>query len=34
MGEEIGGMKNVHVREMSRLFRSKREIYQIMLIEG
>ncbi len=34
MGEQIHGIKKVHTREMSRLFRSKKEIYQIMLIEG
>ena len=34
MGEQMGGIKKVHTREMSRLFRSKKEIYQILLIEG
>ncbi len=27
MGEGIGRMKSVHTREMSRLFRSKKELY-------
>jgi hypothetical protein len=33
MGEQEG-LKKIHTREMSRLFKSKREIYQILLIEG
>jgi hypothetical protein len=33
MGEQVG-LKRIHTREMSRLFKSKREIYQILLIEG
>ena len=27
-------IKKIHTQEMSRLFRSKKEIYQIMIIEG
>jgi hypothetical protein len=27
-------IKRIHTREMSKLFRSKKEIYQILLIEG
>ncbi len=30
----LGTMRKVHTREMSRLFRSKREIYQILVVEG
>ena len=33
MGESHG-IKKIHTREMSRIFRSKKEIYQILLIEG
>ena len=34
MGEQMTGIRKVHTREMSRLFRSKREIYQTLLIDG
>ena len=34
MGQMVGTMKKVHTREMSRLFRSKKEIYQILVVEG
>lgn len=27
-------MKRVHTRDLSRLFKSKRDLYNIMLIEG
>ena len=33
MGEPLQ-IKKIHTREMSKLFRSKKEIYQILLIEG
>jgi hypothetical protein len=33
MGQSVE-MKKIHTREMSRIFRSKKEIYQILLIEG
>jgi hypothetical protein len=33
MGEEHT-MKKIHTREMSRIFRSKKEVYQILMIEG
>ncbi len=34
MGSMVGTVKKVQTRELSRLFRSKREIYQILVIEG
>jgi hypothetical protein len=34
MGENMGNMRKVHTREMSRLFKSKHEIYRILSIEG
>jgi len=34
MGPILGTMRKVHTREMSRLFRSKKEIYQILTVEG
>ena len=33
MGQEVK-LKKIHTREMSRLFRSKKEIYEMMLING
>jgi hypothetical protein len=33
MGEATD-IRKIHTREMSRLFKSKKEIYQIILIEG
>ncbi len=34
MGQMVGTVKRIQTRELSRLFRSKREIYQILVIEG
>jgi hypothetical protein len=33
LGEEVE-VKRIHTRDMSRIFRSKKEIYEILFVEG